>query len=83
MNIFFAVPPDMEAEAGRAGIELAHMAYRQEGGHLCRAEAVPAYTRGGVMVCDAAGLRPGDGARTLARGILAECAARGYTGVVL
>jgi hypothetical protein len=35
------------------------------------------------MVCDVTGLRPGDGARTLARGINAECAARGYTGVVI
>jgi hypothetical protein len=35
------------------------------------------------MVCDVTGLRSGDGARTLARGIKAECAARGYTGVVL
>ncbi|MDR1217149.1 MAG: hypothetical protein LBJ99_01025, partial [Oscillospiraceae bacterium] len=48
-----------------------------------RAASAPADTRGGAMVCDVTGLRSGDGARTLARGIKAECAARGYTGVVL
>ncbi|MDR1590098.1 MAG: hypothetical protein LBS51_07905 [Oscillospiraceae bacterium] len=81
MKIFLASPPETAADAARTGLELAHLDYKLEDGRLWRIEGGGA--RGGLMVCELAGLAAESDARAAARDILAECSARDYGGVVL
>lgn len=81
-QLILTAPPDSCARAAQFGLSVAHMAYRVgRGGQLYRAQP-PCPLRGGLMAVDANGFDGGGDPARLCQGILRECAAQGFEGVL-
>lgn len=82
LSLLLLAPPGQGREAASFGLPVAHLAYRVGGGgHLFRSDLSP-IPRGGFLAMDAAGCDGRGRSDTLAREILRECDARGFTGVL-
>lgn len=80
--LFLAVPPPAAMEAAASGCPLALMAYRVgQGFHLYRTPLPPC--RADILYADCAGFSGRGPHNLLAAELLAECRARGYSGILL
>lgn len=82
LSLLLLAPPERSREAAASGLPVAHLAYRVGGGgHLFRSNLNP-IARGGFLAVDAVGFDGKGKSSALAREILRECDARGFTGVL-